>query len=109
MNKWDFSTDVATENIKLYAKWEVKTSINDEKHSGFKVYPNPTNSIIDIVYDQDSSNIIIDLTDINGKQIYHIKNPGNKYRLDLYGKPKGNYIVSIRSDRVFTSEKIILE
>ncbi len=81
----------------------------------FSLFPNPANGQVTINYIQTSGEkICIQITDVTGKLIKEIVpantvNGKNSCILITDGIPKGNYMVTIRSDTYKTSKKLIVE
>lgn len=92
------------------------TSIREELNSDFAVmgiYPNPFNVEILVQYYQFSNeNISISMYDITGKEIFSQnigeRSKGLKYaRLETAELASGNYIVEVRTERFFYSQKVV--
>ncbi|GGE87240.1 Por secretion system C-terminal sorting domain-containing protein [Chishuiella changwenlii] len=68
------------------------------------VYPNPTSDIITIQNIEGEVQQIT-LGNINGQTVRHIKTTDRK--IDLRGLPNGTYLLKIKTDRGFFTEKIL--
>ncbi|MEI7597396.1 MAG: S8 family serine peptidase [Bacteroidota bacterium] len=99
-------------------KWNPIISSNEsqkaEQTKEYKIYPNPTSSIINFdFYDLKNSNINISIYDITGKIVYAIsENKTNglyKKEINLQNSPKGIYFAIIKKDKDIFNEKIILQ
>ncbi len=77
----------------------------------FFVYPNPTSGIISIKPKGISStNSIIEIYNVNGQCIYHCKIKNNTIeQIDLSNHPNGIYMITLRSDKLYSSRKILLQ
>lgn len=73
----------------------------EEINNDFKIYPNPTNGIINI-----NSNCVenIDILNLHGKIIYN----GKDNIIDLGNHPKGVYILRIITDKYTKVEKLVI-
>ncbi|MBK6984736.1 MAG: T9SS type A sorting domain-containing protein [Bacteroidetes bacterium] len=82
--------------------------------SNMAIYPNPTSSSINFIFNlKTSQQIVIELTDMNGKLI-RSKNMGKidgdaRQLMDLSGIAKGSYIVNVIGEYKTETKKIILE
>lgn len=76
-----------------------------------KVYPNPSNGVFNISIKQFVGNINLQVTDINGKVVYDIKNDSFNLEktIDLSHLQSGMYILKGTADNLNFTEKIILK
>ncbi|MBI9054610.1 MAG: T9SS type A sorting domain-containing protein [Bacteroidales bacterium] len=84
--------------------------INDEE---LMIYPNPSTGIfnVDLPENSESNEFIIKVYDVVGSVVYTGIVPANqtvKYELDLTGKSKGIYILSVESEKIKVFNKRIL-
>ena len=80
-------------------------SINDlNKNWIGKIYPNPTNNILNIEYDQP---FCYSLFDINGSQILHNTDLKDRSILDLSVLKNGIYILQLESNGLYVFKRII--
>ena len=87
----------------------IHTGFADLKSGSFSIYPNPTNGILYVKYDEYVKNTVLKVVTINGKEILKQKIDKNISSIDLSKQPKGVYfikIVSADSERV---SKFIIE
>lgn len=86
-------------------------SINDnELNKGIKVYPNPSNGLVNIAIDNYNENITIEVYDMNGRKVFSNSDEYMKANtINLQGFQKGVYILNIKGDSLTYSEKIILQ
>ena len=81
----------------------------EEINSLFKIYPNPSNGIIQIeLADQLQSDFRIRLMDLNGKLVYESESHSKLFELNLE-LPGGMYLLNIESAERSITQKIILE
>jgi len=73
-----------------------------------KIYPNPTNGLINIEIDMKNINANVIITDANGKQVYLDKINTNKKTIDLRNQTKGIYFIKIKFDEKTINSRIIL-
>ncbi|MBP6039392.1 MAG: T9SS type A sorting domain-containing protein [Flavobacterium sp.] len=86
-------------------------STNDNVlNKGIKVYPNPSNGIVNVSIDNYAGNITVEVYDINGRKVF--SNAGDYMKantINLQGFQKGVYILNVKGDELSYSEKIILQ
>jgi hypothetical protein len=82
------------------------TGINVNSQSGLSIYPNPTNNILTVETEQ-SGQLSIQITSLNGRLLYSDKNEGPTHQIDLSSFRKGVYIITIRSRDYVITERII--
>ncbi len=76
------------------------------------VYPNPTNSVLNIDFDQElSEDALVTLTDLSGKVIFSETRKSdnqNKIQLDLGSLPDGIYVLNVVSGNYMLSERVVV-
>lgn len=86
-------------------------STNDNVlNKGIKVYPNPSNGIVNVSIDSYAGNITVEVFDMNGRKVF--SNSGDYMKantINLQGFQKGVYILNLKGDELSYSEKIILQ
>lgn len=86
-------------------------STNDNVVSkGIKIYPNPSNGIVNVSIENYAGNITVDVYDMNGRKVF--SNSGEYLKvntINLQGFQKGIYILNVQGDTLSYSEKIILK
>lgn len=86
-------------------------STNDNVlNKGIKVYPNPSNGIVNIAIDNYVGDITVDVYDINGRKVF--SNAGDYMKvntINLQGFQRGVYILNVKGESLSYSEKIILQ
>ena len=80
------------------------------KNKGIKIYPNPSNGIVNVSIENYSGNLNVEIYDINGRKVF--SNTGN-YSTDkaisLQGLQAGVYVLKLEGeDGLSHSEKIVL-
>jgi len=85
-------------------------SVGDNALSkGIKIYPNPSNGVLNIAVANYSGDLNIEIFDINGRKV--LSNKGDftsEKAMNLSGLQSGVYIVKLQGDNLTHSEKIIL-
>ncbi len=83
-------------SLYIFALFNVDGSLSVESNedSSFKVFPNPTNTLLNIQIHTDLD-YSIQLFDINGKKLIRTKTNGSLHRLDFSNYPKGVYLLHI--------------
>jgi hypothetical protein len=79
-------------------------------NKGIKVYPNPSNGIVNIAIDNYIGDITVEVYDINGRKVF--SNAGDYMKVNtvnLQGFQKGIYILNVKGEALSYSEKIILQ
>ncbi len=79
-------------------------------NKGIKVYPNPSNGIVNIAIDNYVGDITVEVYDINGRKVF--SNAGDYMKVNtvnLQGFQKGIYILNVKGEALSYSEKIILQ
>jgi hypothetical protein len=83
-------------------------SISQEvSKSQFKIYPNPTNNIFNIEYDNAIKITVIQLADVSGRIVKTF--PDNEKLLNISGLPSGVYFLNIQAVEGNVSEKILIQ
>ena len=90
------------------------SSINDDLANQFLIFPNPTNGIVNIVFNHMSSLESIQLSIMNslGELVYEEKAIVTKEftkEVDLSNQPKGVYFLEIITDKGIVKKKLILQ
>ena len=89
MTNSDNCTDTAVLNVNVGP-----TGINDIKNANIKIYPNPTNNIINIEGLNKNENNTILIFDVQGKLVI-TKTINEKGTIDLSELNKGVYVIKI--------------
>lgn len=87
------------------------TSIDDvdQLNEQFKIYPNPSNDIVNLDYEF-SKGDCISIYNMNGQLVQqHITSETNSINLNLSDLPKGVYVINLMSDGKLLSKKIVKE
>lgn len=71
------------------------------------IYPNPTNTLLNIRLFDYSGQYNIEITSLNGQLIYSTVMEGNTHQIDFTPFPKGAYFITIRSRDYLITRKII--
>ena len=79
--------------------------------NSLQVYPNPTQSEVNISFDTPGNSATIKLMDLSGKEVYAIKanNLDNSYQgsIDLAGLAKGVYMLRISTGETQVTRRLI--
>lgn len=81
------------------------SSISENTIEGLKVFPNPTNGLIQINANENIQQISV--TNIAGQEVIKFNNNALTAQLDLSDLPKGHYILKITTDKTVASYRII--
>jgi uncharacterized repeat protein (TIGR02543 family) len=104
--KWDFSKDLVTKDLTLYAEWISATGAIDENKTDLLIYPNPAKNVIKL------ANIInhVDLKifDLNGKLLIQKQNIKANHDINVSELPQGIYLVNITNENSLYSNKIVI-
>lgn len=84
---------------------------NFEKEDLFKVYPNPTNGLLNIRINNFTGKASINVIDINGRTVYsNINNDFNvESSINLNNLSSGMYIIKVSADTTTYTEKLIIK
>lgn len=89
-------------------EYDATTDIDEISNEVVSIYPNPSDGLVNINFDNSSSRIL-KIYDVNGKIILDRTIENSQNQLDLSGQPKGVYFISITSDGKEVSKKLILK
>ena len=98
---------VSNKTIQLTYQLNV-SGININDKVNFIIYPNPTSSLINLLFDEINDKTIY-LTDVIGNVILQLENNSNNIQLDLSNYTKGIYFVRVESQKNSSTQKIILQ
>ncbi|MGE0090889.1 MAG: T9SS type A sorting domain-containing protein, partial [Bacteroidales bacterium] len=104
--------NVADESKTVSFAMSVVSSVNELLPGEVSVFPNPSQGIISIRFDERKENIQINVYDVIGKSVYAKTIPliDNTEIIDLANQPKGLYFISIKSgDGEVISKKILIK
>ena len=85
---------------------EQGVGVKENANAGIRIYPNPTNDLLTIetgIVGQHS----IEINSLNGQLIFNGKMEGITHQIDLSSFRKGVYLITIRSNDLVTTRKII--
>lgn len=94
---------------------EAKTANNTLSNSFYKIYPNPTNNIVNVeLKSQDikplqNANIIAELYNMMGEVKRNVSITNNIANIDVSGLPQGIYLLKINIDGVIESHQVGVE
>jgi len=97
---WDGATNL------VVVTQDFITAIQEKPGAGFQLYPNPILSQFTIesgIFHQ----YYVEITSLNGQQIYSKKMEGTSHEIDLSSFPNGVYFIIVRSKDLVTTRKII--
>jgi len=96
---------IATRNFVFEVIYEQAASANEINRPSYKVYPNPTNDLINITISDSDKNFQIELMDLSGQLIL---SESNKNELNLNHLSNGVYLLKISlEDQLIATERII--
>ena len=96
---------IATKNFVFEVIYENTASINQLVESTYKIFPNPTKDIINIIISDLEKNFQLDLMDVSGQVIMR---ESNKNELNLNHISNGVYLLKISlEDQVIATKRII--
>jgi hypothetical protein len=77
----------------------------------FKVYPNPSNGVVNLHINQFIGTVTIQVIDCNGRVVYTLPNEAFEIdkRIDLNGLQKGIYMLKVTGEALNYTQKIILK
>jgi len=105
-NEWNFTTDVVTGNITLYAKWNKKTGYETPDAPLAKIYPNPTDGVIHLAFEsQGAHNVTV--STMNGTVLLRQVVSDEICNMDISGYPAGVYLLIIDNSKYQSVTKVI--
>lgn len=84
----------------------IGVGIKENNAFGFEVYPNPTNGIVTINTPENST---FRITNIIGKEVYKNVRSNSSNEIDLSAMPKGAYFITLNSEGIITTKKLIIK
>jgi hypothetical protein len=89
----------------------VLSSDSFANNKGVKVYPNPSNGVVNLNITDFSGNLNIQLFDINGREVYksNVSDFSIEKSIDVSQFQSGIYILKLEGEELSYSEKIILK
>ena len=107
-NAWDFSTDVVTSALTLYAKWtEGETGIVETQTNTINIYPNPAQSTLYIQSAEEVEQVSI--YDISGRMLLTMGHaPLPNQGIDVSHFANGIYIIKVKTSAGETTKKIVI-
>lgn len=72
-------------------------SISKKQSSLFKIYPNPSNGVFMIEFDQSNSSYDVQIIDVLGKTVQHFETVAQKQEVDLSAYHDGVYFIKVNS------------
>jgi ligand-binding sensor domain-containing protein len=103
---WLYATDTSGNISKPYAFTVMGVGIEQKNTENFKIYPNPTYTMLTIET-VTSDMIIIEITSLNGQLIFSKEMEGTNQQIYLSSFQKGVYFITIRSDDMVVTRKIV--
>ncbi|WP_411376925.1 T9SS type A sorting domain-containing protein [Flavobacterium psychrophilum] len=75
-----------------------------------KIYPNPSNGLVNIKINQFTGKVNLQVIDLNGRVVYSLKNTDFNIEktINLNNLQSGMYIIKIDGDELNYTKKIIL-
>lgn len=101
----EFPCSVFIDWVRVY-ELEANATAENENSSGFKIFPNPTNGLLNFEMNN-PENYNIRITDISGKTIIHTS-LDRSAALDISVLKKGSYLVLATKGKFTLSRKIII-
>jgi hypothetical protein len=85
-NTCEFSDSVYVKNITHVHQWWA---------SGIRVYPNPADATVSIVFPESIGALTIQVTDLQGKLMYQAETTSRPAQIDVTAWPQGTYLLQI--------------
>jgi hypothetical protein len=84
------------------------SGIQESDLFSINVFPNPVSNQLNLLFNNNTKNAVIDLLDLNGKEILHkeLNNNTAENAIDVSNVEEGNYIVKIIADNHIYYKKI---
>jgi len=105
LNKWDFETDIVTQDTTLYAKWEKITGIAEIESAGIKIYPTPVKDVLFLINNEQLIINNVEIVDLSGRTLRSLKS--QEATIDVSHLPSGIYFVTLETDNGVVTRKFI--
>lgn len=96
----DVESDIAT--------LSVVSGIEDLEANAIKIYPNPSNGLFNIEFENSNLPDELTITSLNGKKVFYKSNLQSKEPIDISKSGSGVYIINIRKGEELIVVKIIV-
>ena len=96
VNKWNLETDLVTETMTLYAKWDI-LSIDNFDTPSLTLYPNPATNQVTI--SGISAGDIIMVSDLSGRQVMRLRATAETQTIEISNLRAGVYVLSAGNTR----------
>lgn len=90
-------------SIELQMEDDTPSSIETPDNSDYKVYPNPSNTVFNVVAPSGS---VIELYNISGAKVRALNNTSDVTTINVSDLPKGMYLISIKNSEGKKIEKV---
>jgi uncharacterized repeat protein (TIGR02543 family) len=109
LDEWDFETDVVTQDVILYAKWDETVGIAEIKSASVKIYPNPVKDGLFVINNGQLIINNVEIVDLSGRIVgaYPCGRPNATINVSML--PQGFYFVRIETDKGIVTEKFVKE
>lgn len=82
-------------------------SVTEEVQMVDALYPNPTTGKFSVTFSKALKNVGISITDVNGKEVLHLKGNGYKIDFNLSSIPAGTYFIRINDSGNIITKKVV--
>ena len=96
----DVESDIATLSI--------VSGIEDLEANGIRLYPNPSNGLFNIEFEESNLPDELIITALNGQRVFYKSNLTRKERIDISKSGSGVYIINIRKGEELIVAKIVV-
>lgn len=103
----DASANFNEASNELLLSYTGPNNINDQRETGFRVYPNPFKDVIHIRMPEDAAGAEFTLISLSGKVVFSGRSSGYVQSMDLSGYDPGVYILRIRTSEETQYQHII--
>lgn len=87
--------------------------INPVADSDVNVYPNPTNGVFEVVFSTEANNVLIEITDVQGRVIYSSKESfvaqGAHKQIDVSAQADGIYLMRINTGATISVNRLVIQ
>jgi hypothetical protein len=84
--------------------------ITDQNEANISTFPNPAESMLNIVWTNTPTPTLIEMKDVSGKTVrYENMLSGNSHIIDVQDLAPGLYIVNTTSNGQITSKKVVIK
>ncbi len=87
----------------------INTSLNELQEKGIKIFPNPVQGALNVLFDEFNEGVSLTISDLSGKKILNKVIKQKESAIDLRGVSKGLYLLELKIKNEVIVTKIMVE